>query len=65
MTVTASTFWVWTQKSQDLEPKRHRAGERVWKHNQINAPAKWLEDELICDESEFVKEGQADIFEYM
>lgn len=65
MKVKAQTYWVWTKKAQELEPKRHRAGERVWRHDQINAPMKWLEDGLIIDESEFVKEGQVDIFEYI
>ena len=64
-TVTAKSFWVWTQKAQDAEPKRHKAGEPIWYHQQKNAPKFMLDEGLIIDSSEFVKEGQTDLFDYI
>ncbi|MFE9279366.1 hypothetical protein ACQKLN_29840 [Paenibacillus glucanolyticus] len=65
ITVTAQTFWVWTAKAQEVNPKRSRAGEMVWPHYEKEAPARWLEDGLICDSTEVVKEGQTDLFDYI
>ncbi|MDH6670188.1 Fe-S cluster biosynthesis and repair protein YggX [Paenibacillus sp. LBL] len=66
-TVTAQTHWVWTKKAEksNLAPYRTKAGERVWEARSIEAPAKWLEDGLIQDASEFEKEGQVDLFDIL
>jgi hypothetical protein len=64
-TVTAQTYWTWTRKAEEEDPKRHRAGERVWPHYEKEAPARWLEDGLICDSMESEKEGQTDLFDYI
>lgn len=61
----AQTYWVWTKKAEDHDSKRHRAGETVWTHYAKEAPLKWLEDGLIIDSSEFVKDGQSDLFDFM
>ncbi|RRJ62419.1 hypothetical protein EHV15_05235 [Paenibacillus oralis] len=63
--VTASSYWVWTEKAEKADPKRHRAGERVWEHYALEAPQKWLDEGLIVDRSEYTAEGQADLFEFM
>lgn len=63
--VTAQTHWVWTDKAQKLEPKRHKAGEMVWPHDAKEAPKRWLDDGLICDSTKYVKVGQATIFDYI
>ncbi|WMT42833.1 hypothetical protein RE628_11400 [Paenibacillus sp. D2_2] len=59
------TRWVWTQKAQEIEPKRHKAGEMVWPQYAKKAPKQWLEDGLIVDKTEYVKEGQTEIFDFM
>jgi hypothetical protein len=64
-TVTADTHWVWTDKAQEKNPKYAKAGAPIWYHQQKNAPKFMLDQGLICDSTEFVKEGQADIFEYI
>lgn len=64
-TVKAQSYRVWTQKAEEADPKRHRAGERVWPHYLYEAPARWLEDGLICESTEVVKEGQTDLFDYI
>lgn len=63
--VKAQSYWVWTEKAEKTEPKRHRAGERVWDHFAHEAPKQWLDDGLIVDRSEYTAEGQADLFEFM
>ncbi|WP_179014363.1 hypothetical protein [Paenibacillus sp. 79R4] len=63
--VTAQSHWVWSQKAQEIEPKRHRVGEMIWPQWSKEAPKKWLEDGLIVDKSEYVKEGQTEIFDFM
>lgn len=63
--VKAQTYWCWTEKAEKADPKRHRAGERVWEHYAQEAPQKWLDDGLIVDKSEYTAEGQADLFEFM
>lgn len=63
MKATARTHWVWTEKAEEADPKRHRAGERVWEHYAKEAPQKWLDDGLIVDSSEYVREGQMEIFD--
>lgn len=65
LTVTAKTEWVWTDKAEQQEPKRHRAGEAVWPHYVKDAPREWLEGGLIVDRSEYEPEGQTDLFEFM
>lgn len=64
-TVTAETTWVWTKKAQEKNPERSKAGEPIWYHQQKHAPKFMLDEGLICDSSEFEKEGQATIFDYM
>lgn len=61
----AKSFWVWTDKAEKADPKRHRAGERVWEHYAQEAPQKWLDEGLIVDRSEYTAEGQADIFDFI
>jgi|GEM_PF-2143115 len=63
--VKAQTYWVWTELAQEKNPKHTRAGDPIWPHYKYEAPADWLEQGLICDSSEVVKEGQADLFEYI
>ncbi|MNP85931.1 hypothetical protein D3C76_1858830 [compost metagenome] len=65
MKATARTHWVCTVKAQEADPKRHRAGERVWEHYAKEAPRKWLDDGLIIDSSEYVREGQMEIFDLL
>lgn len=64
-TVKAKTFWVWSEKAAQKNPSHSKAGEPIWYHRMYEAPAKWLEDGLIIDSSEFKKTGQADLFEYL
>ncbi|WP_411552211.1 hypothetical protein [Paenibacillus lautus] len=64
-TVTAQTYWVWTELAQEKNPKHARAGDPIWPHYKYEAPIDWLEKGLICDSSKIVKEGQADLFEYI
>ncbi|AYB47144.1 hypothetical protein [Paenibacillus lautus] len=64
-TVTAKSFWVWTKKAQEQNPQFNRAGDPIWPHYKHEAPARWLEDGLICDSTEVVKEGQTDLFDYI
>lgn len=63
--VTATTHWVWTDKAHEADPKRHRAGETVWGHYAKEAPEEWLTDGLIIDSSEYIADGQADLFDYI
>ncbi|PAD73687.1 hypothetical protein CHH67_19830 [Paenibacillus campinasensis] len=65
MKIKAHSYWVWTAKAERQNPKYSKAGEPVWPHYRIEAPAEWLEQELICDSSDFPREGQADLFEYI
>ncbi|GAB6931611.1 hypothetical protein JCM10914A_55940 [Paenibacillus sp. JCM 10914] len=64
-TVTAQSYWVWTDKAQEENPQRSRAGDPIWPHYKHEAPADWLERGLICDSKEFVKEGQTTIFDFI
>lgn len=64
-TVTAQSHWVWSEKAEEANPKRSRAGEMVWPQYSKEAPKKWLEDGLIIDSSEYVKEGQMEIFDFL
>ncbi|GIP02089.1 hypothetical protein J28TS4_04960 [Paenibacillus lautus] len=64
-TVTAKSYWVWTKKAQDQNPQFNRAGDPIWPHYKHEAPARWLEDGLICDSTEVVKEGQTDLFDFI
>lgn len=64
-TVTAQSVWVWTDKAQEENPQRSRAGDPIWHHYKHVAPAQWLKDGLICDSSDFVKEGQTTIFDFI
>lgn len=61
--VTANTFFCWTDKAEKENPQRSKAGDPIWPHYKHSAPAKWLEDGLIIDASEFKREGQVDLFE--
>ncbi|MFD1176883.1 hypothetical protein ACFQ3W_11305 [Paenibacillus puldeungensis] len=63
--VKAKSFWVWTDKAQVADPKRHVAGQEVWPHYAKEAPKRWLDEELIVDKSDYQEEGQADIFDYI
>lgn len=63
MKAIAKTYWVWTEKAETVDSKRHMAGDRVWEHYAKEAPQKWLDDGLIVDSSEYVREGQMEIFD--
>lgn len=63
--VKAQSYWVWTDKAEKADPKRHKAGVRIWEHFAIEAPKQWLDDGLIVDRSEYVAEGQADLFDLL
>ena len=64
-TVKAQTMWVWTKKAEEQNPQRARAGEPIWPHYLTEAPKFMLDDGLICDSGDYVKEGQTSIFDYM
>ncbi|MBP1906826.1 hypothetical protein J2Z32_003490 [Paenibacillus turicensis] len=64
-TVKAQSYWVWTYKAEKENPARSRAGETIWNHCKENAPKWMIEKGLIVDKSEFIKEGQTDIFDYL
>lgn len=64
-TVKAQSYWVWTDKAEKLNPARSRAGEPIWYHMMEEAPKEWLEDGLIVDSTEFIKEGQTDLFDFI
>lgn len=64
-TVKATTHWVWTEKAEKLNPARSRAGEKIWSGREYDAPKYMLDDGLIIDSSEFIKEGQTDLFEFL
>lgn len=64
-TVKAQSYWVWTDKAQELNPNHSRAGEVIWYQHKTEAPRKWLEDGLIVDSTEFIKEGQTDLFDFL
>jgi hypothetical protein len=63
--VTAKTKWVWTELAEQKNPNHSRAGDPIWHHYQTEAPKQWLDDGLIIDAENFVKEGQTTIFDYM
>lgn len=65
MKVKAQSYWVWTDKAQEKNPKYSRAGDPIWPDYKHEAPSEWVEQGLICDASEVEKEGQADLFEYI
>lgn len=64
-TVTAQTYWVWSKKAEEQNPQRSKAGNPIWPHYQKEAPADWLDKGLIIDSTEYVKEGQTDIFDFI
>lgn len=64
-TIAAKTEWVWTEEAERRNPDRQRAGEPVWSHWQPRAPKYAVEDGLVIDKSDFRKEGQADLFEFL
>jgi len=61
----ATTHWVWTDKAEKANPQRSKAGQRVWEHYAKEAPGGWLTDGLIIDNSEYIADGQADLFDYI
>lgn len=65
-TVRAQTYWVWTQKAANKNPRYSKVGEPVWPHYLQAAPAEWLELGLIADSTakEVMKEGQVDLFDF-
>lgn len=65
MKVRAQSYWVWTDKAQGENPQRSRAGDPIWPHYLYEAPEDWIKRGLICDSTEFVKEGQTDIFDFI
>lgn len=65
MTVSAKTHWVWTQKAEKENPQRSRAGEMIWPHYSKEAPEEWLQDGLIIDKSEYLEEGQVELFDLL
>lgn len=62
-TVTAKTFWVWTEKAQRENPRRSKAGDPIWPQYNEKAPSFMLKEGLIIDSTKFVKEGQVTIFD--
>ena len=64
-TVKAQSHWVWTDKAEKQNPQRSRAGEPIWPHYLTEAPKFMLDDGLICDANDFVKEGQTTIFDFL
>lgn len=64
-TVKARTKWVWTEKAEAKNPNHSRAGDPIWPHYQQEAPKEWLDDGLIQDQEDVIKEGQATIFDYI
>lgn len=65
MTVSAKTHWVWTQKAEKENPQRSRAGEMIWPHYSKEAPTEWLQDGLIIDKSDYLEEGQVELFDLL
>ncbi|MNJ66735.1 hypothetical protein D3C77_628350 [compost metagenome] len=65
MNVSAETYWVWTEKAEKENPQRSRAGQMIWPHYSKEAPAAWLEQGLIVDKSEYVEEGQVELFDLL
>lgn len=63
--VLAKSYWVWTQKAESADPKRHRAGEMVWPHYAKEAPQKWVDEGLIVDRAEYAEEGQLDLIDLL
>lgn len=64
-TVTAQTEWVWTEVAEQNNPHWQRAGEPVWSQWKTQVPKGIYDRGLVMDKSEFVKEGQADLFEFL
>lgn len=64
-TVKAQSYWVWTKEAERRNPARTRAGERIWGQRDINAPKWMLDDGLIVDSTEFIKEGQIDLLDLL
>lgn len=64
-TVKAKTHWVWTIEAEKRNPNHSKAGEPIWYHHKIEAPKEWFDDGLIIDSTEFIKEGQTDLFEFL
>ncbi|OAB25254.1 hypothetical protein PMSD_25930 [Paenibacillus macquariensis subsp. defensor] len=64
-TVTAKTFWVWTDKAEAKNPAFNRSGEPIWDDSRYVAPKQWLTDGLIQDAGDVDKEGQMSIFDLM
>lgn len=64
-TVKAKSYWVWTDKAEELNPNHSKAGDPIWYQHKYKAPVKWLEDGLIIDNTEYIREGQASIFDYL
>jgi len=64
-TVTAKTFWVWTDKAATKNPAYSRSGEPIWEDNRYEAPKQWLTDGLIQDAEDVDKEGQMSIFDIL
>lgn len=60
MTAKAQTFWVWSEKAEKENPQRSKAGVPIWPHYMYEAPAKWLQDGIIIDSSEFERSGQVE-----
>ncbi|OAB46558.1 hypothetical protein [Paenibacillus antarcticus] len=64
-TVTAKTFWVWTDKAAAKNPAYSRSGEPVWEKDLYNAPQWMIDQGLIQDAGDVDKEGQMSIFDLM
>lgn len=64
-TVTANGYWVWTKNAEKKNPDWSKAGEEIWYHYRKRAPKEWLDDGLIIDSTEYIREGQASIFDYL
>lgn len=63
--VTAEKFWVWTELTESKHPDR-KAGEKVYRNYEHQAPLLWLEKGYIREAQEVdMPEGQTDIFDFI
>ncbi|MCZ1269052.1 MULTISPECIES: hypothetical protein [Paenibacillus] len=61
----ANSYWVWTKKAQERNPKRSRAGERIWDSYQYKAPECWLTEGLILDALNNSQDRQLELNDFM
>ncbi|OMF17223.1 hypothetical protein BK131_04460 [Paenibacillus amylolyticus] len=63
--VKAKTHWVWTYRAAEKNPSRSTPGVPIWPHYLEDAPKSWVDEGLIMDSEDFIKEGQTTIFDFM